>query len=193
MLYIISLGFLFGGYMEIGKRIRQLRIKGNLTLEELASRTELTKGYLSQLERNLASPSIQTLEDITEALGTTMSRFFAEEDEGQIVFTAEDTFVDEQDEYTINWIVPNAQKNAMEPILLEIDPQGRSQVIPPHEGEELGYVINGRISLCRSDDPKGITVKKGETFYIKGNEEHYLYNRSTKKAVILWISTPPIF
>ena len=53
--------------MDIGKRIRQLRIKNDLTLEELASRCELTKGYLSQLERNLASPSIQTLEDITEA------------------------------------------------------------------------------------------------------------------------------
>ena len=70
--------------MDIGKRIRQLRIKNDLTLEELASRTELTKGFLSQLERNLASPSIQTLEDITEALGTTMSNFFAEEAESQI-------------------------------------------------------------------------------------------------------------
>ena len=63
--------------MDIGKRIRQLRIQNGLTLEELASRTELTKGFLSQLERNLASPSIQTLEDITEALGTTMATFFA--------------------------------------------------------------------------------------------------------------------
>ena len=69
--------------MDIGKRIRQLRIQNDLTLEELASRTELTKGFLSQLERNLASPSIQTLEDITEALGTNMSKFFAEETEEQ--------------------------------------------------------------------------------------------------------------
>ena len=43
--------------MDIGARIRQLRIKNDLTLEELASRTELTKGFLSQLERNLTSPS----------------------------------------------------------------------------------------------------------------------------------------
>ena len=51
---------------DIGRRIRQLRVKNGLTLEELASRTELTKGFLSQLERNLTSPSIQTLEDINE-------------------------------------------------------------------------------------------------------------------------------
>ena len=81
----------------------------------------------------------------------------------------------------------------MEPILLELDPQGMSHRIPPHDGEELGYVISGRVFLCRGDDPKGSAVKKGETFYIKGNEEHYLHNRSNKPAVILWISTPPIF
>ncbi|MBQ1469164.1 MAG: helix-turn-helix transcriptional regulator, partial [Solobacterium sp.] len=92
--------------MEIGKRIKQLRVKSNLTLEELASRTELTKGYLSQLERNLALPSIPTLEDITEALGTTMAQFFAEEADEKIVFTRDDVFVDEQEDKTIQWIVP---------------------------------------------------------------------------------------
>ena len=53
--------------IDIGQRIKQLRIKNSLTLEELASRTELTKGFLSQLERNLTAPSLQTLEDIAEA------------------------------------------------------------------------------------------------------------------------------
>ena len=47
-------------------------------LEELASRCELTKGFLSQLERNLTSPSIATLQDIVEALGTTLAKFFQE-------------------------------------------------------------------------------------------------------------------
>ena len=62
--------------MDIGYRIKQLRTKNNLTLEELASRCELTKGFLSQLERNLTSPSIATLQDIVEALGTTLAKFF---------------------------------------------------------------------------------------------------------------------
>ena len=56
--------------MDIGQKIRQLRTQNNLTLEELASRSELTKGFLSQVERNLTSPSVSTLEDILEALGT---------------------------------------------------------------------------------------------------------------------------
>ena len=54
--------------MDIGKKIRQLRLQNDLTLEDLASRSELTKGFLSQLERDLTSPSISTLEDILEEL-----------------------------------------------------------------------------------------------------------------------------
>ena len=50
--------------MDIGAKIKLLRIKNQLTLEELANRSELTKGFLSQVERNLTSPSIATLEDI---------------------------------------------------------------------------------------------------------------------------------
>ena len=97
--------------LDIGNRIRQLRVKNGLTLEELASRCELTKGFLSQLERNLNSPSIATLEDITEALGSSLSDFFKEETLEKIVFEEEDVFVDEQEDSVIHWIVPNAQKN----------------------------------------------------------------------------------
>ena len=62
--------------MDIGAKIKLLRIKNQLTLEELANRSELTKGFLSQVERNLTSPSIATLEDILEALGTSLGEFF---------------------------------------------------------------------------------------------------------------------
>ena len=179
--------------MDIGQRIKQLRVQNGLTLEELASRTELTKGFLSQLERNLTSPSIQTLEDITEALGVTMAKFFIEETEEKIVFTMDDAFVDEQDDKTIHWIVPNAQKNVMEPVLLELNPHASSKEITPHDGEEMGYVLSGRVYLCCGKKKKGFLVKKGETFYIQGNKTHHLENRSDKVAKILWVSTPPIF
>lgn len=179
--------------MDIGRRVKQLRIMNDLSLEELASRTELTKGFLSQLERDKTSPSIQTLEDIAEALGMSMADFFRDDTDAKVVFSLDDEFTDEQEGYTIHWIVPNAQKNRMEPILLELKPSARSKTIDPHEGEEIGYVLQGRIALCRGLDRKGITVRKGQTFYLRGNEAHYLINRSSQSAKILWISTPPIF
>ena len=128
--------------MDIGHKIKQLRVQNGLTLEELASRSELTKGFLSQLERNLTSPSISTLEDILEALGSSLSDFFMEEKNEQVVFQKKDFFVDEREECTINWIVPNTQKNEMEPILLEIPEGGKSFNVNPHGGEEFGYVVS---------------------------------------------------
>jgi hypothetical protein len=77
------------------------------------------------------------LEDILEALGTNLSEFFREEEEEQIVFTQKDFFVDKQEEYQIEWIVPNAQKNEMEPILLTLPPKGQSHEMVSHLGEEL--------------------------------------------------------
>ena len=177
--------------MQIGAKIKALRIANDLTLEELASRSELTKGFLSQLERDLTSPSISTLEDILEALGTNLSEFFAAEPEEQIVFHQGDFFIDEGEDHTIEWIIPNAQKNAMEPILLTINPLKKSRTIKSHEGEEFGYVLKGSISLVMDD--KRYRLRPRETFYIDGRKSHYLLNTGSGEARILWITTPPMF
>lgn len=62
--------------MEIGQRIKQLRVMKGLTQEELADRAELSKGFISQVERDLTSPSIATLMDILQCLGVSVSEFF---------------------------------------------------------------------------------------------------------------------
>ena len=84
--------------MSIGGKIKRLRLKLNLTQEELANRTELSKGFISQLERDLTSPSIATLMDILEALGTNLSEFFYEKPEEKLAFTPDDMFVKNDDE-----------------------------------------------------------------------------------------------
>ena len=78
--------------MDIGHRMKELRIQYGLTQQELADRAELTKGFISQLERNQNSPSIGTLLDIIQCLGTTPAEFFTDEEPEQIVFKEEDYF-----------------------------------------------------------------------------------------------------
>lgn len=177
--------------MDIGKRLKELRITNDLTLEELASRSELTKGFLSQVERNLTSPSISTLEDILEALGTDLAHFFQGEQEERIVFRAPDYFVAQKEGYTIEWIVPNAQKNDMEPILLTLEPGAVSMAMDSHSGEEFGYVLKGCVTLVKGN--RRFKVKAKETFYIDGRESHYLENNGSSAAKVLWITTPPMF
>lgn len=61
--------------MRIGSKIKELRVLKGLTQEELADRAELSKGFISQLERDLTSPSIATLVDILQCLGTDLKTF----------------------------------------------------------------------------------------------------------------------
>ena len=179
--------------VDIGKKIRALRLGNDLTQEELASRLELTKGYISQLENNLTSPSITTLFSILEVLGTDIHEFFANEPEVTVVFKKEDFYEKENEELKnkISWIVPNALKYQMEPIIIQIEPGGQSVIDNPHAGEEFGYVLEGQVTLVLNR--KRYVIKKGETFYYIANKEHYIINTSSHSAKILWISTPPMF
>ena len=93
--------------MDIGHRMKELRVHYGLTQQELADRSELSKGFISQLERNLTSPSVGTLLDIIQCLGTTPAEFFADDEPEQIVFKKEDYFtkIDENEHSKIEWIV----------------------------------------------------------------------------------------
>ena len=187
--------------MDIGKKLRELRKQNDLTLEDLASRSELTKGFLSQVERNLTAPSIATLADILEALGSNLSEFFHEEEEKQIVAAHELGHIilhrtqlkmaPMKDDYQVEWIIPNAQKNQMEPILMTLYPHKKSHIQTSYTGEEFGYVLKGNITIMRGG--KKYKVKAHETFYMDGAKSHYLYNHGNSPAKILWITTPPIF
>ena len=177
--------------MNIGKKIKELRNLCNLTQEELANRTELTKGYISQIENELVEPSISTLEDIVKALGIDLGEFFTEAKTEQIVFNGNDYFEKETESYQIKWLVPNAQKNEMEPILITIYPNCQTDLDYPHEGQEFGYVLEGEVLLCI--DNKTHRIQKGETFYYQSNKNHYLKNVKNKNCRIVWVSSPPNF
>ena len=180
--------------MEIGSKIKRLRVRLGLTQEELAARTELTKGFISQLERDITSPSITTLMDILETLGTNVSEFFSDrEDDGIMVYSAEDMFIKEDEEagVSIRWLVTNAQKNAMEPILVTLAPGASTEQQDPHEGEEFGYVLSGTATLvCGEQKHK---VRRGAAFYFRPNGVHYLTNSGKTETKVLWVSTPPSF
>ena len=177
----------------IGIKIKELRLENDLTQQELANRCELTKGFISQIERNITSPSISTLTDILEVLGTSLGEFFDESEKEAYVFTKEEFFekTDDQLKHTVKWIVPNAQKYEMEPIILELEPGGISQTDHPHSGEEFGYVLKGTVIL--KVGKKRYTVNEGNSFYYIANKNHVIENNTKKKAVVLWVSTPPMF
>lgn len=179
--------------MELGGKIKKMRIKMNLTQDELAGRCDLSKGFISQLERDKVSPSIATLVDILECLGSNLREFFSGSVAEQVVFTRDDIFSRQNTElgHGIDWLIPNAQKNEMEPILLRLTADGRSETYPPYEGEVFGYVISGAVNLQLGD--KKSRVRKGESFYFKANDPYYLHNQGKTEASVIWVTSPPSF
>ena len=177
--------------IDIGLKLKELRILKGLTQEELADRAELSKGFISQLERNLTSPSIATLTDILQCLGSTLSEFFYEPPEEQIVFGKTDYFekYDPELKNNIKWIIPNAQKNRMEPILLTLEAGGETYPDTPHEGEEFGYVLQGTVIIHLGGNT--YRAKKRESFYYVADKQHRLSSKSG--ATLIWISSPPNF
>lgn len=81
------------------------------------------------------------------------------------MFTKNDVAVKSDPELKseIHWLVPNAQKNSMEPIVVYLEPQGRTYLDDPHDGEEFGYVIKGQIQLHFGSEV--VKVRAGESFY----------------------------
>ncbi len=179
--------------MDIGRRMKELRVQYGLTQQELADRAELTKGFISQLERNQNSPSVGTLLDIIQCLGLTPAEFFTDSQPKQIVYNQNDYFekIDNEKSSTIEWIVPDAQANSMEPIRLTLAPGGSSEVILPRECEEFGYVLKGTVKLNYGGTVQ--IVKAGESFYFRADKRHFIENTSSKEAVLIWVSTPPSF
>ena len=180
--------------MDIGEKLRQLRQVRGLTQEEMADRCELSKGFISQVERNLASPSIATLTDMLECLGVTLADFFAEKGSEKTVFAPQDMFVKEDTETlrgSITWLVPDAQKNDMEPILVELGEGGESYDMPPGEGEEFGYVLSGSVWLVLGEQKT--RLKTGCSFCLHPRQHHRLVNAGKCRARVLWVSTPPSF
>ncbi len=179
--------------MNIGEKIKRLRLENGLTQEELANRCELSKGFISQVERDMTSPSIASLVDILESLGTNLTKFFQENEEEKIVFTPEDAFetFDEDLRFKLAWIIPNAQKNMMEPILVHIEPGGSFTEDTPHQGEEFGYVLQGAIQVSHGN--RKFKAKKGDSFYYKCNANHSIKNIGKATAKMILVGAPPNF
>lgn len=179
--------------MNIGASIKRLRLEKNLTQEELAERCELSKGFISLLERDLTSPSIATLVDILDILGSDLQNFFKADQEEKIVFTKEDIFVKEEPEkgIVLEWLIPNAQKNDMEPILVQLESNAVLFEHNPHEGEEFGHVLQGTLTIQIGNHI--YKVKKGESFYYRANSFHKIANTGKKPVQVLMVSTPPNF
>ncbi len=179
--------------LMIGEKLKRLRLASNLTQDELAARTELTKGYISQLERDLTSPSLATLNQILEVLGDNLSDFFYEKQTERVVFTPQESTQSTKSEkgFNINLLVPNSHNNEMEPVLVKLEPGAKTWEDRQHSGEEFGYVLKGEVILYYGRTK--YKLSQGDCFYFKSDRKHLIKNDGSIEAEILWVVAPPTF
>jgi len=176
--------------MDLGSRLRDLRRRQKMTLEELGRRAGLTSSFLSQVERNVTSPSVKSLREIASALNTKVSHFFEEEERGRdFVFVKRDrrkSATKDKSNSRCEVLISGLLDVRMEPSLLilkageKIDKQ--SDYL---DGEEFGFVLKGKVELLRG--PEKFIMEKGDSIYFKGVKSHKVVNIGSSEANLLWV------
>ena len=176
--------------MDVGKRIREVRLAHQLTQEELAVRAGVTKGFISLLERDKSSVSLETLSAVLEVLGERLSTFFSTDALQPFVFGKQDrTELDDQGCDKFDLLIPGSTTMAMEPCRLVLAAGQRFGPHASHNGEEFGYVIRGRLSVTLGR--RSSVARAGDSFSYKAQQEHSLRNVGRSPAEVLFVTWPP--
>lgn len=175
--------------MDLGSRIRDLRSRKKVMLGELAKRSGLTSSFLSQVERNITSPSISSLRRIAMALDTKVGYFFEEEVEEKLVFIRKarrKKFIDKKLKSYCEILVSGLLNIMMEPLLFTLKVGGKAERDGvSRQGEEFGIVLKGKVELLR--DKKKFIMEEGDSIYFKSSKPHKMVNIDDVEARILWV------
>lgn len=187
--------------IKIGMRLKHGRLVKGLRLNELAERLECSESYLSKVENDKVRPSLAMLHKIVGALDMTISQLFddngdASTDQIQVV-RADDRHVIQSKPPRMGFgialerLVATSRGSLLEANIHRIEPGGHTDGVISHEGEEIGYVLEGQIDV--ELDGVWYTFKKGDSFFFKSDLPHGYKNPGDAEAKILWVNTPLTF
>ena len=181
--------------IEVGQRLRDLRHKQNLSLETVAARTELSVGFLSQIERGLSSPSLRVLVTLADVLGVGVAALFGTRASDGSAADGVVTRAPERAELKL-WrtgiskqlLNPAGADGRLNLFLVHIAPGGSTgDELYTHDGEEAGLVLEGEMTLTVDADTW--TLRTGDSFRFASRRPHRFSNPADDaKAVVLWVN-----
>jgi transcriptional regulator with XRE-family HTH domain len=181
--------------VAVGQRIRDLRRTRKMSLETVAARTDLSIGFLSQIERGLSSPSLRVLATLADVLGVGIAGLFGAKGNAG---TEQDAVVTRQRQRAkLNlWrtgiskqlLSPAGSEGRLNLFMVHMEPGGSTgDELYSHDGEEAGLVLSGEMIL--TVDAKTWTLKQGDSFRFASRRPHRFSNPSDDaKAVVLWVN-----
>lgn len=182
-----------GGIVNIGVEIKKLRTDKGITLKELSEKSELSIGFLSQLERGLTTIAVDTLEKLANILEVHVTHFFDYplKKKDMVLRSYEQEIMDAVEGGFIKYsLSANLENKQLVPRLIEILPQKQEEEIVSyqHEGEEFVYVLEGILTVYING--KRHEVYPGDSVHMDSTIAHNWANYTNKKVKLIAVNTP---
>lgn len=177
----------------LGTKIREKRMEMGMSLKELAEKTELTPGFLSQIERNMAEPSITSLRKISSILGVAVFYFFMDDEGANPVVKRNERRILKSPTSHLEYelLCPNLDRQ-MEMFIGKLEPGATTCEEPlSHTGEEVICVLEGTMWIKVGEDEYNLDT--GDSIYYVSSLPHQIINKGNEKLVFISTITPPAF
>jgi transcriptional regulator with XRE-family HTH domain len=178
--------------INIGKKVEKHRKANGLSIRELATKAEITASMLSQIERGIANPSIQTLKVLAKVLNVPTFSFLLEEvNTEELVVRKKNRRKMVMDQLSYELVSPDISGN-LAAAIMKFPPDSRSSDQPlEHKGEEVAYVLSGQVRI--NLDGEEYELETGDSVKIPSQLKHQWINDYSTEATILFSVTPPSF
>jgi transcriptional regulator with XRE-family HTH domain len=182
----------------LGRRLRYFRRVKQMTLNDLAETAGCSGSLLSRVENDLVTPSLTTLHRLCNALGISVAALMAEAEERPCIVYAPSERPNqgrveaiEGDGSVAESLVPPANSRQLEGFVITLTANRRMCGPFEHEGEEVGYVLEGELQLVV--DGQTYAIKQGGSFFFRSDLPHSYGAKGRQNCRVIWINTPPTF
>ena len=187
--------------VQIGSRLKHARLARGYTLKQLADAVNCSESLISKVENDKVRPSIFMLHRLTRALETNIAELFSAPDPETIPVRIvrndqRPTFHVDPDWHAgegvwLERLIAPTKGGLLQANILNLAPNGRSDGTIQHNGEELGYVVQGQLELIVEEVV--YVLREGDSFFFPSSMAHGYRNSGTETVRVLWVNTPPSF
>lgn len=168
----------------IGNKLKDVRLKKNLSLDNVSKLTGVSKGMLGQIERGLSNPTVSTLWKISTGLKVSFSSFINEENDTLKIIHKSDIvpLKEEGSKMKLYPVFPFDANSGFEIFTIELEP-GCNHLSEPHNDDIEEYILISEGSMTMNIDNKQFIMKSGDCLKFKGNTQHSYINNTSRKVV----------
>jgi len=170
---------------SLGERIRRMRERQHLNIEQLAEKTGYKEEYLNKIEEGKISPPVGALISVSRALAVDSKALLSEDEKKR-----RQSYLKRTKAYAYRSLTPDAQDKHLWAYLVALEPKKQHEMVAyKHEGEEFMYVLEGKVEVTVGEEAK--QLKKGQTIHFNSGVNHNLRNLNSKDSKLIVVVYTP--